>query len=362
MNWVRIGGAQNDGLFRHSETKVIKFRKYREGKGEIDRSCKTTVLEKARQVRDELMSELWGEKPLKKTRNSVGELWASWYQGMQETKSKKTAESIRTAWTNLKPYAENLFLDDITSEWWTNTYIPEKRSEENPRKGLDNSKRKFFNEWKWMSMFLKWCAENGKAPAQWVRPKLIDPDPERAEGVVYTKSQLENLDDEARLIEETFLCAGLEHFMRRSEIKDLTWDRVDLVKRVITLRAQDTKIRKPRRVPINEKLAHLFAQVRFVNEGSSPFVFPSKTGSEPMTFSEFRTMWGNWCERAGLAEGSRFHWLRHTGLTKATKRPGVNLVALCIVAGLSIEELQKTYLHYQLDDLRGVENLVSGAA
>lgn len=359
MRLTPIGGAQNDGLFR-AETGVIYFRKFREGKGEIFRSCRTDKPGEARDRRDEFMAELWGEKKKeKKARQTVGELWAVWYQGMSATKAPKSAESIRTAWKNLRPYAENLFLDEITLTWWTNTYIPKKRAEKNPRKGIDNAERKFFNDWKWLSGMLKWAEGEGHGGADWVRPKLFDPDPETDEGVVYSDEQMSALRGNAGLRMLALIVMGEEHFMRRSEGRLLEWARVR-PDQTIHLRAQDTKIREARTFPFNDRLARLFDDL--LNEQraagiESRYVFPSLVASDedrPMSFSEFRTEWGRCCRAAGLPEGSRFHWLRHTGLTKAFKSKAANPAVICVFAGLSLEEAMKTYVHFTVTDLREV--------
>ena len=363
MKLEEIAGNANDGLYR-SKSGTIYFRKYREGKGEIFRSTKTKDLTLARRVRETLMAELWGDRAKVVKRETVPEIWAVWFEGMKATHRPNTLASISAAWNNFKPYLEDRFLSEITLEWWTNAYIPLKRAEQNKKPTLDNRKRKFFNEWKWLSMFLKWCEAAGKAEPSWKRPRLKNPDPPRDPGRVYSSDEISALKRNATLRMSAFLVAGERHFMRRSEIRLLTWDRVDLLHRTIKLRAQDTKTKKPRTFPISEELLSLFLELKSEAETmglKSAFLFPSfvdPTVDSPMTVSEFRIMWEACAKSAGLPKGSRFHWLRHTGLTSACRRKGVDIAALCIFAGLSIEELQRTYLHYDTEDLRGVELLV----
>ncbi len=45
---------------------------------------------------------------------------------------------------------------------------------------------------------------------------------------------------------------------RYREIVNLTWDRVDLTRGLITLRARDTKNKKPRTVPLTLELTAVF--------------------------------------------------------------------------------------------------------
>jgi hypothetical protein len=67
--------------------------------------------------------------------------------------------------------------------------------------------------------------------------------------------------------------------------------------------------------------------------------------------------WLTWKNQAGVSVKKKFHWLRHTGLTNAFRRQKLAAAQICFFAGLSLEEAQKTYLHFDEDDLRGVENL-----
>ncbi len=369
MRLEAVGGHQNDGLFR-SESGVIYFRKYREGKGEIFRSCKTKDSQKARAVRDELMAELWGDKPVKKkvSRKTVGELWPIWVENKKTTLRAASISSISAGWYNLKPNIENKFLDELTSDWWLREYIPAKRTEQNARAAIDNSKRKFFNEWKWLSMFLKWADLNGHGEPGWRRPKLINPDPPIAKGLVYTEDQLKALRANANLRMSWFLEAGEKHFMRRSEGRCLEWSRVDMDARTITLTPENTKTKQGRIITFNQTLFDFLVMLKADQETrgkTSRFVFDALAypdQDEAMTMTEFRNLWEGCYRKAGLSKGSRFHWMRHTGLTKAVRKSGVNLFKLCIFAGLDIKELQDTYLHLTVEDLRGVENLLSEAA
>lgn len=360
MAWEKIGGIQNDGLYRHSGNQKIKFKKFRTGKGEIDRSCKTTSLERARSVRDELMAELWDERPLKAKRQIIGEIWPSWQQGMIVTCSKGTASSIASSRKHLEPYIFNMFLDDITNEWWTTVYIPKKR-EEIDRDGESREKRKFFNDRKWLGMFLKWADENGKAPAGWRKPRLTDPDPERDAGKCYTYTETDALIQHADWLLLPKIIMGLEHFMRRSEVALMEKAWIDRKNRIINLPAYATKIRKARSFPYNDRLEQLFCELdeKLAHLGS-PFVFPSpKDPTKSIGRDGFATAWSS-CKRKADVVG-RFHDLRGTGLTRAFKAPGGNPALICHFAGLSLDEAMKTYIRFSIEDMRGVANLVPGS-
>jgi integrase len=360
--WEKIGGAQNDGLYRHTITKKIKFRKYREGKGEIDRSLKTSDLTMARRRRDELIVELWGDQPKVQRRLTNRELWPTWRDGKAQTKSAGTMSSIDASWKNLDPYAGDMFPDEITEDWWLTVYIPRKREEPSLRTGKANPDRKFMNERKWLLAFLNHLKRQDVIKKV---PNLVNPDPPRDRAEIFTEEEFGRLLDNADWSLMAKLVMGRDHFMRRSEVAFLTWDRVDRVNRTIHLRAQDTKIRKPRTFPYNESLETLFGILKAEQERAgvdSPFVFPSPTDPAKSILKDgFNTAWRNCKRKAKVPARKKFHWLRHTGLTNAFKRQRLGAAQICTFAGLSLEEAQKTYLHFTTDDLRGIENLVGGS-
>ena len=168
-------------------------------------------------------------------------------------------------------------------------------------------------------------------------------------------------DEVARLLETAQACGADLHLqvmmaltmgMRKSEILKLSWDRVNLGRGLITLRAQDTKIRKGRVFGISDPV--LEALRRRTPKG--PFVFPNRlTPSRPQANLEKL-----WDECRSLAKVKcRFHDLRHTFLTRAFKE-SVNPALICHYAGLSLEEAQKTYLHISAEDTRIVSQIVWG--
>lgn len=356
MKLDSIAGPQNDGLFR-SKTGVIYFRKYREGKGEIFRSTRAKDLTVARRRRDEFMQELWGQAPKKLRHETVGELWPGFYQGKLETKSKATGQSILSSWKNLETQICNKFPDEVTEDWWLTEYIPLKREEVSPKTGKSNPHRKFMNERKWLLAFLNHLKRQGNLNKI---PRLINPDPPRAKGRAYLNEETFAMIQAADWIFLPKLVMALEHFMRRSEIALLEKTWVDRKNRVINLPASVTKTRQARRIPYNERLEILFNVLdEKFGELNSPYVFPSpKDPKKSIGRDGFMSAWKS-CKRLAEIKGkANFHWLRHTGLTRAFRVPGVNVAKVCAVAGLDIHEAMATYVHFTLDDLRGVENLV----
>lgn len=294
------------------------------------------------------LREILGQTPAP-PEPSIRELWNSWARGMREMKSDATSRSITSSWKHLDSIIGDRALGSIFGETWTNEIIPAVRRKTKPT-------FVFFNMRKWLSMFFKWCEENRKAPKDWRRPRLINPDPARPPGRAYSIDETDRLYANADWLLLPKLVMGIEHFMRRSEIALLSKDRVDRVNRTIILRAQDTKIRKARTFPYNERLEALFmimdekhAELGIV----SPFMFPSPIDPmRPIGRDGFSSAWQTCKRRAGVI--GKFHWTRHTGLTRAFKVPGANFGFVCKFAGLRIEEAMRTYVHIELEDLRGV--------
>lgn len=284
----------------------------------------------------------------KEVRPTIDALWESWFSGMCEMKSKATALSIRAAWKHLRPRVGHMHPEAVTGELWTNSIIPGIRKD-------THECFKFFNIRKWLSMFLKWCEENNKGPSGWRRPRLIDPDPARDDGRAYSTEETDGLIANADWLLLPKIIMALEHFMRRSEIALLSKDRVDRKKQIIHLRAIDTKIRRARSFPYNNNLETLFcvmdqkhSELKIV----SPWVFPSPINPERSIGRDgFSSAWETCKLRAGVI--GKFHWLRHTALTRAF-RAGGNPALICQMAGLDIAMAQKVYLHFSTDDLREV--------
>jgi integrase len=180
-------------------------------------------------------------------------------------------------------------------------------------------------------------------------------------GRVYTDEELirmwaiANLDDDMKL---KFVLA-FECFMRRQEILHLTVDRVDLKKKLIRLRPEDvktgSKTKKGRLVPLSPYAFQLLSDR--VSKLNSQYIFPSPTGYGPV--DSLQKGWVTLKKHAKITGRARFHDIRHTSLTKAKLEKGVDGIKLTLVAGLSIETLERVYLHEQIEHLREITESLS---
>jgi integrase len=186
------------------------------------------------------------------------------------------------------------------------------------------------------------------------RPIKIDRQTAReSKGRVIEEDEIKRLLVEANETLRVQIVMALTMGMRRSEILKLTWDRVDMKKRIIKLRAIDTKTRRAREFPISPQSFVMLQNI----QGEDPRgpVFPSRL-DDSAVMKDNKTAWQA-CKKRAQVE-CRFHDLRHTFLTKAF-RQNVNPALICDYAGLSMSVAQKVYLHFTSDDKKDVANLVS---
>jgi len=344
MKLISIPGKANANLYRHPTTGIIYVRMYKEGKGRLEKSTGTDKLSDARIIADDLKFKFLGKKNPRQGQSLCGELFEEFIE-QKSIKSQGTINSIRASWKHLKPYIEGMLPEEINEVWWEKIYIPKKRIE-------THKNRKFFNDHKWLRMFLLSLQRQGVIER---RPNLVNPDPERDAGRVYSDKEIERLlahaDGDLKLQIKMAYTMG----MRWGEILGLTFDRIDVLRGTIKLRAEDTKIRKQRIFAISDSVRDELVERKKISE--SLYLFPMKDDpTRPRKRDGMKTQWENCKKNAGVT--GRFHFLRHTFLTKAFKSPGANPALICHYAGLSLEEAQKTYLHFTVEDTRAVASIV----
>jgi integrase len=95
--------------------------------------------------------------------------------------------------------------------------------------------------------------------------------------------------------------------MRKGEIVNLKWDRVDLKEGFIRLRPEDTKTTDGRLVPLNREMVEMFKAMPRGLPGVEVFSYRGRS---------FTSIWRGLaaaCKKAGV-EGFTFHDLRHTAI------------------------------------------------
>jgi integrase len=350
MKFEKIKGPQNHHLFRPiradgTVSDVFWVRFYRTGKGRLEESLKTNQLGEARTARDKRIADFLGMKIKTSGRVSLVEDKFPEFLELKKGKSKGTFESIRNQWENhLKDYFGGLILDEVTESEWLK-YVNKKR--------VEFPDRKFFNDRKYLSMFLHWLHRSGEISKI---PKLPNVDPEIPEGIVYSKEEIQALLKHAGPELQLQILCAYTMGMRIGEILSLEWDQINFQKRTIYLPAHKTKIRKERRFGISATCLDLLIIAKAESKGKA--VFPSPEDPDKTVGRQGNKRSWATCKRlAGIPKKYRFHWLRHSFLTDAFKK-SVNPALICEYAGLSLEEAQKTYLHFTVEDTRVVSSLV----
>lgn len=350
LDKIKAPGAEH--LYRNPKSGIIYFRQYRAGHGELYKSTRTANLASAKKQADELKLSFLRKEAQAALPKSALELFDQWVERKRTAnKSSGTITSILASRKHLEPYLYVMLPEQLTALWWESVYIPESRL----RSGFG---RKFFNDRKWLKSFLIQLKHDGEIASV---PNLINPDPPRSPGKVYTSEEMSLLIDLSSDYMRLAILMGATMGMRRGEIFNLRWDRIDLDQGIIALRAEDTKIRKARSFAISSRVHCELLVWRAGNV--SDFVFPSRDSIyRPMDKDGFRTAWDNLKSAKNLNIEGTFHHLRHTFLTNAFKHPNANPALICHYAGLSLEVAVRTYLHFNEEDSRKVAELVTYAA
>jgi len=145
--------------------------------------------------------------------------------------------------------------------------------------------------------------------------------------------------------------------MRKGEVTGLTWDRVDLARRLVVLETGTTKNGKRRSVPLHAMAVEaLQSRLEWRNERcpDSPWVFCNSTGRR---VKDMKQGFASALKRAGI-EDFRQHDQRHT-LASWMVMSGTDLMRVRDMLGHSSVEQTQRYAHLHPDALReAVENLV----
>lgn len=155
--------------------------------------------------------------------------------------------------------------------------------------------------------------------------------------------------------------------MRRNEITKLTWDRVDMAAKIITLEKEHTKTKKKRLVPICNELHSILKKipremVEDENEETtlSPYVF--LYNKQPL--SSIRASLKKACESVGIPYGRNvengltFHDLRHIFKINM-RRSGVHDLVIMAIMGHTTREMSDRYdTVEQFEMIDGVKNMV----
>ena len=140
--------------------------------------------------------------------------------------------------------------------------------------------------------------------------------------------------------------------MRRSEILELTWDRVFLDRRMVLL--PKTKNGKQRWVAMGDDILLLLTALP--KHVATDRVFTYR--GQPIR--EIKHSWDTAREAAGIAEG-HFHDLRHTWASRMVAK-GIDLYTLMELGGWSDVGMVRRYAHFAPEQKIRAAQLLDGTA
>ena len=158
---------------------------------------------------------------------------------------------------------------------------------------------------------------------------------------------------------KAIVATGFYTGMRRGEILNLVWDKVDLHNRTIELEASDTKDNEPRKIPIMKGLYDILSAIPRPLHDNHVFLYrgkPLKTLGKSLK---------NACEKAGILYGRFvkggfvYHDLRHSFNTHMRKA-GVAESVIMEITGHSTREMFDRYNTVDDDDTRKAVDQLQG--
>ena len=168
------------------------------------------------------------------------------------------------------------------------------------------------------------------------------------------KERILTEEEEIRLLEAAsghlrlILVVALNTGMRRGEILNLTWNRIDLEKRLIQV--VNTKSGRNRVIPINDVLFEVLSGMGKRSE----YIFHNPETGRP--YKTVRRSFETACRRAKI-EGLRFHDLRHTFASRLVER-GVDIVRVKELLGHSSVKITERYTHSNQEERRKAVELL----
>ncbi len=176
---------------------------------------------------------------------------------------------------------------------------------------------------------------------------------------VLTPEQFDDLLNNSPWHLKSILATGYYTGMRKGEILNLTWNKVDLKNRLIGLEAEDTKDNEPRDIPICDELYEILKAIPRAIHDPHVFLYKGKP------IKDLRTALRKACKEAGILysrfakDGFVLHDLRHTFNTNMRKA-GVPESVIMAVTGHSTREMFDRYNTVDVEDTRKAIDQLQG--
>jgi integrase len=298
----------------------------------IRRSVGTTDRKKAQEYHDKLKAELWDLARLKlKPKRTWDEAALRWLEEKAHKKSRRDDVS-RIRW--FTRYLRGKTLDQVSRDMIDRIVSRQLARRSDRTKDLYVALiraifRKAMREWEWLDHIpsFKTYARGGK-----VRVRYLTRD---QAGAV-----MQRLPAHQREVVRFALATGL----RQGNILGLTWDRVDMTRRIVTVGHGDTKNGEALGVPLND-VAFAVLERQQGRHRTHVFTYRGK----PLRNANTRT-WRIALKACGI-EDFRWHDLRHTWATWL-RQSDVPTWVLQELGGWKSETMVRRYAHMSVTHLR----------
>lgn len=305
----------------------------------VQQSTGTADKVAAQRLHDKIKSDLWSNKYLdEKPRRTWMEAVMRWIEESQHKRSLSD-DKAHLKWAD--PHLKKFTLDQITRDLIDN--LAEKKLKEGVKAATANRMleiirailRKAEREWEWID----------RAPIIRMRKE----DTKRIRWL--TQAEVADLIHELPEHLKSLVIFSLATGLRKSNVTNLQWRDVDLVKRHALIHPDQAKAKKAIPVPLNESA---IAVIRKQLGKHQQFVFTYR--DKPITQCNTKA-WKNALNRAGIRD-FRWHDLRHTWASWHVQN-GTSLQELQQLGGWVNFEMVLRYAHLSSDHLKEAAERIS---
>jgi integrase len=280
---------------------------------------------------------------------------SDWYLSIEEIKGKHSYRQIG--------YRVNLLNKEIGDSLVTHILPVDLQNYREKRRKKGIALATIDDEITQAKMIVKKAWENKKVSANTLHTflsikKLLKKNA-NARDEIYSMEQFEKLINHKHCSQylKGILITAFYTGMRKSEILNLTWDKVDLKNRRIRLEAIDTKTGEPRTCPICNELYQTLKKLPRALHDRHVFLYYGKP------IADIKTTFKTLCEKAGVPYGRKvkggliFHDLRHSFNTYMRKA-GVDKEVIKAITGHNTDSMFTRYNKIDREDInQAVEKL-----
>ena len=266
--------------------------------------------------------------------------WAEAYLALEEVRSLNSyKERLHTVRLQLVPFFGRKALNELKAE-----DVEAYRAQRRRRNGQPPTLGTINNDHIILKHMLSVAVRRGLLEVN-VAKKVPLPDPNNERDRVLTEEEWNRLYEAAAPHLRPILLMAYQLGPRLGEVVNLTWDRVDLGRGFIKLRAVDTKTKEPRLVPITPLVRQSLMELARVRSLGTRRVFLYQ--GKPL--SGIKRAFQTAVRKAGI-EDFKFHDLRHCAATNL-RRAGVDTVTAMKIVGHKSDRMHRRYNSISEQDL-----------